>query len=69
MICCRRFAAVVAIVALAVSCTSQDDPPAGVQTGDDNAVVDAVFASWDVPGSLGCALAVAQDGTLLYSRE
>jgi CubicO group peptidase (beta-lactamase class C family) len=31
-------------------------------------VVDAVFASWDLPGSPGCALAVAQDGALAYSR-
>ena len=68
MIRCRRFAAVVAILALAVGCTSRDDPYAGVETGDDNAVVDAVFASWDVPGSPGCALAVAQDGALVYSR-
>lgn len=34
----------------------------------DNAAVDAVFASWDMPGSPGCALAVAQDGALVYSR-
>jgi CubicO group peptidase (beta-lactamase class C family) len=65
---CRRFAAVVATLALAVGCTSRDDPYAGVETGDDKAVVDAVFASWDVPGSPGCALAVAQDGALVYSR-
>jgi CubicO group peptidase (beta-lactamase class C family) len=64
----RRFTAVVTILVLAVGCTSQDDPHAGVQTGDDNAVVDAVFASWDMPGSPGCALAVAQDGALVYSR-
>jgi len=65
---CRRFAAVFTILALALSCTSQDDPHAGVETGKDNAVVDAVFASWDLPGSPGCALAVAQDGVLVYSR-
>ena len=46
----RRFAAVVTILALAVSSTGQDDPHAGVETGEDNAVVDAVFASWDLPG-------------------
>jgi CubicO group peptidase (beta-lactamase class C family) len=63
-----RFAAVVTILALAAGCTSRDDPHAGVETGDDNAVVDAVFSSWDLPGSPGCALAVAQDGTLVYSR-
>jgi CubicO group peptidase (beta-lactamase class C family) len=68
MIRCRRFAAAVTILALAVSCTSRDDPHAGVETGDDNAAVDAVFASWDLPGSPGCAVAVAQDGALVYSR-
>ena len=68
MIRCRRLATVVTILMLAVSCTSQDEPHAGMETGDDNAVVDAVFASWDVPGSPGCALAVAQDGALVYSR-
>ncbi len=68
MIRCRRFAAVVTILALAVGCTGQDDPQAGVDTGEDNAVIDAIFASWNLPGSPGCALAVAQDGTLVYSR-
>jgi len=58
----------VTILALAVACTGHDDSHAGVETGDDNAVVDAVFASWDLPGSPGCALAVAQDGALVYSR-
>ncbi|MCH9004272.1 MAG: beta-lactamase family protein [Proteobacteria bacterium] len=68
MIRCRRLASVVTILMLAVSCTSQHDPHAGMETGDDNALVDAVFASWDVPGSPGCAVAVAQDGALVYSR-
>ena len=68
MILCRHIAAVVTILALAVGCTSKDDQNADVETGDDNAVVDAIFASWDVPGSPGCALAVAQDGNLVYSR-
>lgn len=66
MIRCRRLASSVTILLLAVSCTSQH---AGMETGDDNAVVDAVFASSDVPGSPGCALAVAQDGALAYSRR
>jgi CubicO group peptidase (beta-lactamase class C family) len=68
MICCHRFAVVVTILALAVACTSRNDPHAGTETGDDNAVVDAIFASWDVRGSPGCALAVARDGILVYSR-
>lgn len=64
----RRFVVVATILALAVSCTRDDDPHAGVETGDDLAVVDAMFAHWDVPGSPGCAVAVSQDGTLVYSR-
>ena len=67
-----HFAVVVTILALAVGCTDRDDSHVGVETGDDNAVaivaVDTIFASWDVPGSPGCALAVAQDGALVYSR-
>jgi len=68
MIRCRRFAALVSILALAVGCANQDDPHRGVETGADNAAVDAVFASWNQPGSPGCALGVAQDGGLVYSR-
>ena len=43
----RNLVVVVTILVLAVGCTSQDDPYAGVEIGDDNPVVDAVFASWD----------------------
>jgi len=68
MIRCHRFAAVVTTLALAVGCTRQDDPHAGVETGEDNAAVDAVFAAWDLPGSPGCALSVARNGELVYSR-
>ena len=68
MIRCRGFAILVTILTLAVGCTSEDDPYAGVEAGADNAVVDALFAHWDVPGSPGCALAVAENGTLVYSR-
>ena len=63
-----RLGAAVAVFALTVGCARQDDPHAGVETGEDNALVDAVFASWDLPGSPGCALAVAQEGVLVYSR-
>ena len=56
------------ILALAAGCASHDDPHAGLETGDDNVAVDALFASWESPGSPGCALAVAQDGALVYSR-
>jgi CubicO group peptidase (beta-lactamase class C family) len=68
MIRSRRIAVAVSILALVIGCTCQEDPYTGVETGEDNAVVDAVFASWDLPGSPGCALAVAQDGALVYSR-
>jgi CubicO group peptidase (beta-lactamase class C family) len=30
--------------------------------------IDAIFAAWDQPGSPGCAIAVAQDGDVIYSR-
>ena len=63
-----HYAAVVSILALVVGCTGQEDPYAGVEAGADNVVVDAVFAEWDVPGSPGCAVAVAEDGALIYSR-
>ncbi len=45
------------LLTLAVGCAEQD-----------NATVDAIFATWDEPGSPGCALALAQDGKLIYSR-
>ena len=64
----RRLVALVPVLALAVGCANQDDPHAGVEVGADHAAVDAVFASWNEPGSPGCALAVAQDGDLIYSR-
>ena len=39
-----------------------------METGADNPAIDAIFASWDRPDSPGCALAVARDGDLVYSR-
>jgi len=64
----NHYLAVITVLALVAGCTDQEYPHAGVETGADNAVVDAVFAVWDVPGSPGCALAVADDGTVIYSR-
>jgi len=64
----RHFATAVTILTLGVGCTRQDNTEARVATGIADAAVDAIFASWDVPGSPGCALAVAQDGTLKYTR-
>ncbi len=67
MIYLGRFAVII-MLALAAACAGRDDPQAGIETGDDNTSIDALFAPLDVPGSPGCALAVAQDGALLYSR-
>jgi len=68
MIRCHQFAAFVISLALAVGCTNQDHPHPDTEVGDDNAAVDAVFATWDSSGSPGCALAVARAGVLVYSR-
>ena len=57
----HSFVVAVALSVLAAACTGRDD-------ADHIAAIDAVFAAWDRPGSPGCALAVAQDGGLLYSR-
>ena len=66
---CRCSLAAVTLLALAGACTNGGDAPqAGLETGTDNRAVDALFASWDTPGSPGCALAVARDGDLVYSR-
>ena len=68
MIRCRCLTAVLTVLVLTVGCSRHKDPYAGVETGDDNAVVDAIFAPWKKPGSPGCALGVARDGVLIYSR-
>ena len=66
---CRCSLASVTLLALAAACTNGGDARhAGLETGSDNAAVDALFASQDTPGSPGCALAVAQNGTLVYTR-
>ena len=64
----RYLTAVVAVLVLTVACSRHKDPHAGVETGDDNVVVDAIFAPWKKPRSPGCALGVARDGVLIYSR-
>lgn len=48
-------------LALASACAAPEDQHA-------NPLVDAVFESWDRPGSPGCSLAVAQNGALIYAR-
>jgi CubicO group peptidase (beta-lactamase class C family) len=57
-----------AVVALATSCGGPGDVTAQREVGADVPPVDALFASWDRPGSPGCALAVSRSGALLYSR-
>lgn len=61
-------AALAAIQALAVGCATQRESHARSEEGVANPVVDALFESWDTPGSPGCALAVAKVGNLVYSR-
>lgn len=69
----RRAAGVVAALILAGGCTPENDvaeegigPGTGI--GDANAAIDALFADRDRPGHPGCALAVAGNGTLIYTR-
>ncbi|MDE2849034.1 MAG: serine hydrolase [Acidobacteriota bacterium] len=57
-----------AVLLFVVACAGPAEPPAGVEIGADNPAIDAIFASWDKPGSPGCALAVARGGDLVYSR-
>jgi CubicO group peptidase (beta-lactamase class C family) len=59
---------VAAILLLGAGCGRQDQAAPGKETGQDIPAVDAVFADWDRPGSPGCALAVAREGRLVYSR-
>ena len=56
------------VVATAVGAGCSERPPAPDTTTAGNAEVDALFAQWDVPGSPGCGLAIAQGGELVYSR-
>ena len=62
------YAGFICILSLVVGCTPHEDTHANSENDAENAVLDAIFATWDVPGSPGCALAVTQDGVLDYSR-
>lgn len=44
------------------------DTPSVVGIGEDNPAIDAVFADWNNKGAPGCALAVAENGGLVYTR-
>ena len=54
--------------ALVTACDQQEATRDYVETGEDNPVVDELFAHWNRPGSPGCAVAVSRDGELIYSR-
>jgi CubicO group peptidase (beta-lactamase class C family) len=63
-----ELARVAAALALAAGCSGPADAAAPAEAGVDTPPVDALFASWDRPGSPGCALAVSRQGDLVYSR-
>src|SRR5262245_37868897 len=51
------------------SSNAQSNPQAGgTETTSQITKVDALFASYDKPGSPGCALGVIKDGKLIYTR-
>ena len=53
---------------LVIGCAPTEAPDSAAESGADNPAVDAVFAAWTIDTSPGCALAVAQDGEIVYSR-
>lgn len=53
---------------LGVVASPERGAPVAGETGADNPTIDALFASFDKPGSPGCAVAVARDGKLIYTR-
>jgi CubicO group peptidase (beta-lactamase class C family) len=57
-----------AVLALAAGCSGPSNAAAPAEVGADTPPVDALFASWDRPGSPGCALGVSRNGDLVYSR-
>jgi CubicO group peptidase (beta-lactamase class C family) len=63
-----EFARVAAVLALVAGCSCPSASAANTDIGNDTPSVDTIFATWDRPGSPGCALAVSQNGDLVYSR-
>ena len=63
----RTVTFVLAGLLLAAGCDGEGGP-GGSEAGHGIGPVDALFAAWDRPGSPGCALGVAQDGAVRYSR-
>jgi len=52
----------------AAGCGGPDTPGSVTDSDVTDTAIDAVFASWDRPGSPGCALAVNQNGERVYSQ-
>ena len=62
----QRLLSVTAVVCLALC--SYGAESSGAEVGADRPAVDALFAEWNQPDSPGCALAVGQHGTPIYTR-
>lgn len=65
---CHELVRVAPLLALAAGCGGPPNVTEPEEVGADRPAIDALFASWDRPGSPGCALAVSLDGELVYSR-
>jgi len=55
------------LVFAAIFCGA-NGPVHGMEVGDDIPEIDTLFSRWDTRGSPGCAVAVSQGGSLVYSR-
>ena len=62
-----RIAALTILLIASFAC-SPADPPSTTEIGADDPVIDAVFADWDSPDAPGCAIAIAENGDLVYTR-
>ncbi|MFM7784721.1 MAG: hypothetical protein ACKPE6_08790 [Gammaproteobacteria bacterium] len=58
---------IAALLAFGAGCSRPEEAAAPAETGVDLPAVDALFAAWDRPGSPGCALAVSNEGEVVYS--
>ena len=64
----QRFLVVACCALLFTSgCSEREESQASLGSSAGNPDIDAIFSAWDVPGSPGCALAVAEEGELVYS--
>lgn len=62
----RQFCAAVMFLTLVVAWA--DEPGVRPGVGEEDPAIDALFAHWDQPGSPGCAVAISDQGELIYSR-